>query len=102
MKSNLKFGVVVANDYHNPLPTYDFPSRRGEEKNSKPTHVCLPSMSLRVSTTASRERLRALRAAEMEAWTRSGGDFLRSRPATLRDNQNVAFLQSPPNALVYS
>jgi hypothetical protein len=64
------------------LATHDFRNRRGEEKYPKRSRVCLPLMSLRVGTAASREYLRGLRAAEMAAWKLSGGDYLRSRCAT--------------------
>jgi hypothetical protein len=64
------------------LPSNDFRNRQGERKYPMRIRVCLPLMSLRVGTTASREYLRGLRAAEMAAWKLSGGDYLRSR-ATL-------------------
>ena len=105
-KSMFEFGVLVQNhdeavNRDDPPATREFRNRWGEEQYSRPVRVCLPSMSLRLGTAAGRDYLRAMRAAEMEAWALSGGDYLRSRPTTLHDDQNVVFLQSPPNALDY-
>ena len=107
MKMKPMFGVLVKNhdeatNTDDLLATRDFRNRSGKECYSKPVPVCLPLMSVRVGTGAGRDYLRVLRAAEMEAWELSGGDYLRSCSASVHDNQNGAFLQSPPNALGYS
>ena len=63
------------------LPTHDFRHPRSEVKYPKHVRASLRLMSPPALTAANREYLRGLRAAEMAAWTLSGGDYLLSSAA---------------------